>query len=224
MRPTLVVGVMLTALMVLAAPVAAQPADVDVYIAEGVLALDNKQYETAIASFRRALERDPNHVEALYLTGIAHLALDRPADAAPLLERAFAREPRLDSLGYYVGLLRFQNQQYQAALKAFRAGRTNDPNIAQLTSLYAGLSLAALGLPAHGAEEIERAVRMQPASPLTGPAERLRASLATGEAGRRLRASARLGVYADDNARAAPDQANSVVVSELRRSPPAHDR
>ena len=195
---------------------AAQPTEADVDVADGLLALDSKEYELALTHLRRALEKNPNHLEALYLSGLAYLALDRPADAEHVLERAFARNPELDSLGYYVGFLRYQQRQYQAALRAFRAGRTNDPNIAQLTRVYTGLTLAALGRPGLGAEEIDRAVRQQPASPLTGPAEQLRASLAGRETDRRLRASARLSLFYDDNARAAPDPAASVVVRDLR--------
>ena len=195
---------------------AAQPTEADVDVADGLLALDSKQYELALTHLRRALEKNPDHVEALYLSGLAYLALDRSAEAERVFERAFARQPELDSLGYYVGFLRYQKGEYQAALRAFRAGRTNDPNIAHLTRVYTGLTLAALGRPRQGAEEIDRAVRQQPASPLTGPAERLRASLARSEADPRLRASARLGLFYDDNARAAPDPAASVVVRDLR--------
>jgi Tfp pilus assembly protein PilF len=232
--------VALTLLLGPATPAAAQPTEADVFVAEGILALEDKKYEEALQHFRRALQREPDHVEALYYSGVALLAQDKPAEAVPLLERArrqspddaainfqlglvyfalndharaqpllegvFARDPGLDSLGYYVGYLRHQRGDHQGALRAFRAGRTTDPNIAQLTRFYSGLALNALGLPAQAAAEVEQALRLHPASPLTGPAERLRESFAQSRSRERpWRVDARLGFYFDDNVPVRPD-------------------
>jgi tetratricopeptide (TPR) repeat protein len=228
-----------------------------VFVAEGVLALEDKKYDEALAHFRRALAREPDHVEALYYSGVAHLARGRPGEALPLLERAraqspgevsiafqlglahfalsqheraqplleevFAREPSLDGLGYYVGYLRHRKRDYQGALAAFRAGRTTDPTIAQLTRLYTGLALAALGLPEQAAAEVEQALRLLPASPLTGPVERLRRSFQTAAPrDRRFRADVRVGVHYDDNVTVRPEgEPGSPSVHDLRR--PRHD-
>lgn len=232
---------------------AGQPTEADVFVAEGILALEEKQYDQALAAFRRALEREADHIEALYYAGIAYMAQERPAEALPFLERArqkspgepsvafqlglayfalnqyeqagrvleevFAKEPSLDALGYYVGFLRYRKQDYQGALRAFRAGRTADPRIAQLTRLYTGLSLSALGLSAQAAAEVEQALRLLPASPLTGPAERLRDTIvASTRRDRRFHAYVRIGVYFDDNATARPNpHAEDSTVHDLRR-------
>jgi len=233
---------------------AAQPTEADVIVAEGVLALEDKKYDAALAHFRRALEREPDHIEALYYAGVAHMgrgapaealpfleraraqspretsvafqlglahfALRRYAEAAPLLEEVFSGSPELDGLGYYVGYLRYRRQDYQGALRAFRAGRATDPNLAQLTRLYTGLALAALGLPEQAASEVEQALRLQPASPLTGPAERLRESFAASRVrARRFRLGANLGVFYDDNVTARPNpEPLSPTVHELRHA------
>ena len=235
-----------------AGEVAGQPTEADVFVAEGILALEDKQYAQALAAFRHALEREVDHIEALYYAGVALMAQEKPGEALPFLERArqksptepsvafqlglayfalnrydraeplleevFDKEPTLDSLGYYVGFLRYRKQDYQAALRAFRAGRTGDPRIAQLTRLYTGLSLSALGLTTQAAAEVEQALRLLPASPLTGPAERLRDTIvASTRRDRRFHADVRVGVYFDDNATARPrPHAEDSTVHDLR--------
>src|SRR5262249_36601097 len=47
-----------------------QPSEADVFVAEGILALEDKKYDEALASFQRALQREPGHVEALYYAGV----------------------------------------------------------------------------------------------------------------------------------------------------------
>lgn len=241
----------------LPATVAGQPTEADVFVAEGILALEDRQYDQALAAFRRALEREADHIEALYWSGVALMAQAKPAEALPFLERArqksptepsvafqlglayfalnrydraepllqevFARDPSLDGLGYYVGFLRYQKQDYQGALGAFRTGRTTDSRLAQLTRLYTGLSLAALGLSAQAATEVEQALRLLPASPLTGPAERLRDAITTSRAReRRFHVDVRTGFFFDDNATARPNPKNEDAnVHDLRR--PKHD-
>jgi tetratricopeptide (TPR) repeat protein len=223
------------------APAAAQVTDADVYVAEAVLALDDKQWDKALGLLRQALAKEPDHVEALYYTGVAYMgkkqpgeavpvllrarqkaptessiayqlglayvALEQPEPATPVLEEVFAREPGLESLGYYVGFLRYRAGRYKEALEAFRVGRTADPGIADLTRLYTGLALQRLGLSTQAEAELSQVGQLRPASPLTGPAERLKSALATPrEVIRRFRAEARVGFFYDDNAAAEPDE------------------
>ena len=165
----------------MAPPALAQVSEADVFVAEAVLAIDDKQWDRALDLLRQALARAPGHVEALYYTGVAYWASGSPTGAPflrltqayqaapndpsiayqlglayfaleqydraePLLESVFARDPTLPSLGYYVGFLRYRKNKYEEALRAFRAGQTSDPDIADLTRIYAGLSLQKLGL------------------------------------------------------------------------------
>jgi len=249
--------IVLVALLTVAGRAWAQPSEADVFVAEGILALEDKKYDEALASFRRALERESDHVEAQYYAGVTLMAENKAAEAVPFLERArkispgessvayqlglayvgvnryddagslleevYRRDPGLDSLGYYVGYLRYRKENYQGALQAFRAGRTADPNIAQLTRFYAGLALGKLGLPAQAAAEVEQALRLQPASPLTGPAERLRQSFAESRSTeRRFHAYIRLGGFFDDNVSVRPNRhLSSDTVIALRL--PAHE-
>ena len=251
--PAVVVILMAAAAWLAAAtPAMAQLTDADVYVAEATLAIEDKQWDRALDLLRQALAKEPDHVEALYYTGVAYMGKRQPAEAVkyleparqkspadtsiayqlglayvaleqydraqPLLEQAFARDPTLDSLGYYVGYLRYRKEQYQDALRAFRAARTADPTIADLTRLYAGLSLQKLGLPAQAEAEISQIGQLQPASPLTGPAERLKSSLASArETSRRFRAEVKLGGFFDDNAAAEPNQKSHDLAVQLAR-------
>jgi tetratricopeptide (TPR) repeat protein len=235
---------LLAAWLAVASPAVAQVTDADVYVAEAVLAIEDKQWDKALALLRQALERESDHVEALYYTGVAYMGKKQPAEAvavlqrarqkspaetsiayqlglahvaleqyeraAPILEEVFARDPGLESLGYYVGFLRYRAGRYKDALAAFRAGRSADPSIVDLTRLYAGLSLQRLGLSAQAEAELAQIGQLRPASPLTAPAERLKSAIATSrEVVRRFRAEVRAGAFYDDNAAAEPNARRS---------------
>jgi hypothetical protein len=160
---------------------------------------------------------DPKDQTNNFQLGALYFGLQRYDRAQPLLEEVFAANPRLDSLGYYVGFLRYRQRDYQGALRAFRAGTSTDPNIQQLTRFYSGLALGVLGLPEQATAELDEALKIQPASPLTGPAERLRgAVVAARERERRLKIDLRLGFYYDDNVPVNPEQGTDPLVKSLR--------
>lgn len=245
--------VLLAFVLATVAPAAAQPTDADVYVAEAILAVEEQQWDKALELLQRALARNPDHVEALYYTGIARMGKRQPAAAVPVLQRAhqlapkesaialqlgltyialeqfdraaavleelFAREPELDSLGYYVGYLRYRKERYQDALAAFRLARTSDPTVAELTRQYTGLTLHRLGLPAQAESELSQVGQLRPASPVTAPTERLKGAAPTArESPRRFRAVVRAGVFYDDNAGAVPDEkASDPIVVALRK-------
>jgi tetratricopeptide (TPR) repeat protein len=248
-------ALLIAALLAFARPFPAhsQTTEADVYVAQAIVDLDDKKYEDALENLQRALQLEPEHVEALYYTGVVQMARRQPAQAVPFLERArakspsdasiafqlalayfaqqqydrakplledvFRANPSLDGLGYYVGFLRYRDKNYRGALAAFRAGRSSDPEIQQLTRFYTALALGILGLPRQAAAEVEEALRLAPGSPLTGPAERLRDTvLAARGRERRLNAEVRLGFSWDDNVIVRPNEnTHEPVVAELRR-------
>jgi tetratricopeptide (TPR) repeat protein len=240
------------ALLSLPLAASAQQTEADVFVAEAILAYEEKRHEAALALLRQALEIEPRNVDALYYTGLVHLARQRPDLAVEALERArseapadlsilyqlglayfiqeqydraepvltqvFTQRPRTDGVGYYVGFMRYRKKDYQGALRAFAAGTSADPNIQQLTRFYTGLALAILGLPERAAAEVEEALRLQPVSPLTGPAERLRDTiLAARERERRFRAELRLGFLYDTNVSVEPEPSHDPTAESLRR-------
>jgi tetratricopeptide (TPR) repeat protein len=231
--------------------VPAQTTEADVFVAQAIVDIDDGRYDAALTNLARALEIDPDHTEALFYTGVAHSATQRPelglpflqraransptdpviayhlglahfaleqyAEAEPLLTEAFRQRPDLDGVGYYVGFLRYRNKQYRAALDAFRATRTSDPEVQQLAHFYTGLTLGVLGLPEEAAAEVQHALRVAPGTRLIGPAERLRDTVLATRQRDRLSLEARVGVFYDDNVRVIPDaSAGDPLVRDLR--------
>ena len=107
-----------------------QTTEADVYVAQGVLDFDEKRYDEATANFRRALEIEPDHVEALYYLGVVNMAQRRPDQAVAFLERARAKAPADASVAYQLGLAYFAQQQYDKALplldEVFKTNPTQD--------------------------------------------------------------------------------------------------
>jgi tetratricopeptide (TPR) repeat protein len=232
-------------------PAHAQQSEVDVLVAQAVIAYDEKRFPDAIAFLQQALKLDPNNLDALYYAGLTYLALNSPDRAAEVLEKARAKDPtdiqikyhlgvayfsleqydkaeplltevfkerpQLENLGYYVGFMRYRKKDYQGALRALTAGTSSNPDIQQLTRFYAGLSMAILGLPEQAVAEVEEALRIQPSSALTGPAERLRDNIiAARQRDRRLQAELRIGAFYDTNVPVNPRKGSDPLVDILR--------
>jgi tetratricopeptide (TPR) repeat protein len=194
---------------------------VDALYYTGLVRVAQDRLEEAAEAFERARAVAPQDEAVLFQLGVVYFTLSKYDQAQALLENVFARRPSLDGLGYYVGFMRYRQKDYQGALRAFRGGASTDPDIQQLTRFYTGLTLAVLGLPERAAAEIEEAMRLQPASPLTGPAERLRdAVVAARERERRFRIEARFGAFYDDNVSVNPVPSSDPLVQTLRSKSP----
>ena len=108
-------------IVALAAPIslpwraAAQSTEADVYVAQAVLDFSDHKYDEALANLRKALETEPDHLEALYFMGVVLMAKDQPAQATPFLEKARARSPGDPSIAFQLGLAYFAQQQYDQA-------------------------------------------------------------------------------------------------------------
>jgi len=188
----------------------------------GVVNMARGRHAEAIPFLERALAKAPDDVPILFQLGLAHFARQDYDRAQPLLERAFRADPAVDGLGYYVGFLRYRRSDYRGALAALRGGRVSNPERQQLSRLYIGLALAGSGLPAQATAELQEAVRLSPASPVTGSVERLRDTIvASRDKERRLSLEARIGFTWDDNVIVRPvDDTNPPIeplVAEIRR-------
>src|SRR5262245_14189450 len=193
------------------------PANIDALYYTGLVNIALGRYDAAVDALERARRERPGDLSVAFQLGVLYFGMGRYEEAQPLLEEVFRIEPGLDGLGYYVGFLRYRQKDYQGALRAFRAARTTDPEIAQLTRFYSGLALGVLGLPREATAELDEALRLAPTSPLTGPAERLRGSLvATTDEQRRFRAQVRVGVLYDTNVAVIPNVTSDPLVRQLQ--------
>src|SRR5437660_1779079 len=114
------------------ATVFGQTTEADVYVAQAVLDLDEKRYDAALENLRRALELEPDHVEALYFTGAVYAAQKRPDLAAPYRERARTKSPRDPSIAYQLGLVYFAQQQYEKAQPLLEEAFKANPDLDSL--------------------------------------------------------------------------------------------
>ena len=116
MRRAVWAGVALLAIgLVAPAPLDAQPTDVDVHVAEAILAVEDRQWDKALDLLGQALARQPDHVEALYYTGVAYMGKRQPAAAVPVLVRARQQAPTEGAIGLQLGLAYVALEQYDRA-------------------------------------------------------------------------------------------------------------
>jgi len=187
-----------------------------------------RQPALAAEALEKARAKNPTDPNIRLQLGVAYFSQERYEQAEPLLSQLFAEQPRLENLGYYVGFMRYRRRDYQGALQAFRAGTSTNPDIQQLTRFYSGLALAILGLPERAASEISEAIRLHPASPITGPAERLQAAVtpracgdlnpyaAPGTQPSPYHLEVRMGGTYDDNVPVIPNNTPDPLVQILR--------
>jgi tetratricopeptide (TPR) repeat protein len=96
-------------------PAVAQTTEADVYVAQATLDFDDKRYNEALENLRHALQLEADHIEALYYTGLVHMARRQPEQGVPFLERARAKSPTDTSVAYQLGLAHFALQRYDRA-------------------------------------------------------------------------------------------------------------
>jgi len=109
-------ALLLAILTLLAAlPARAQQSEADVFVAQAILAYDDKRFEEALGYLREALAQDPKSVEALYYTGLVYTAQQRLEPAAQALERARTLAPNDFSVRFLLGVAYFAQERYDQA-------------------------------------------------------------------------------------------------------------
>lgn len=184
----------------------------------GLVLMAHQRTDGAVEALEKARRLAPRDLSIQFLLGVAYFALERYDDAEPLLTPVLSERPKTEGIGYYVGLIRYRKKDYQGALRAFRAETSANPNIQQLVRFYSGLTLAILGLPEQAVAEVDAALKLQTGSALTGPAERIRDSIAAArQAERRFHAELRLGWLYDSNVAVNPQSSRDPLAELLRR-------
>jgi len=197
---------------------ALDPKNVEALYYSGLVLMAQQKTEQAVEVLEKARALAPRDQSILFLLGVAYFALERYDQAESPLTQVFNERPQTEGVGYYVGLIRYRKKDYQGALRAFRAETSKNPNIQQLVRFYSGLTLAILGLPEQAVAEVDAALRLQTGSALTGPAERIRDSLASvRDQERRFHAEVRVGFLYDSNVAVIPQPSHDPTAESLRR-------
>ena len=206
------------ALALLKDALALDPKNVEALYYTGLVLMAQQKTEQAVEVLEKARALAPRDLSILFLLGVAYFALERYDQAESPLTQVFNERPQTEGIGYYVGLIRYRKKDYQGALRAFRAETSKNPNIQQLVRFYSGLTLAILGLPEQAVAEVDAALRLQTGSALTGPAERIRDSLAAArDSERRFHADVRVGFLYDSNVAVIPQPSHDPTAESLRR-------
>ncbi len=178
-----------------------------------------QQYAAAQAVLEQAQKLAPQDPDVAFQLGVTYFLQQQYDKAEPLFRQVYAVQPQRVNLGYYLGFLEYRKRAYREALGFFRATVPSDENFAQLTRFYAGLSLSALGFAGQARSEIEEALRLQPTSPLTTPAERFREVLGPAvRAERNFHVDAKVGVYYDSNVAVVPGPSGDIVAQAARQA------
>ena len=108
--------------------------------------------------YRRVLEREPNHSDALHNLGLIALQTGHAADAVNLLRKAVTLAPSAGALSN-LGMALHHSGQTAAAIDAFRAAIRVDPNFA-IAHLNLGLRLADTNRLEEATEALLRAANL----------------------------------------------------------------
>jgi tetratricopeptide (TPR) repeat protein len=194
------------------------PENVNALYYAGLTYMAVEEYAPAQAALEQALKLAPTDVDVAFQLGVAYFLQQQYDKAEPLLRQVYARQPQHQNLGYYLGFIEYRKQNYREALGFLRANVPSDDNFAQLARFYASLSLSALGLAGQARAEIEEALRVQPISPLTAPAERFREVLgAAARAERNFHVDAKVSFFYDDNVSVNPFRSSDLSAEEARK-------
>jgi tetratricopeptide (TPR) repeat protein len=193
------------------------PNSVEALLYQGIVYVAMNRRPEALAAWERARQLRPSDIDVAFQLGALYFAEEHYDRAKPLLQQVHRVEPSRPNLGYYLGFIEYRQKNYRRAIDYLRTNVASDDNFAQLTRLYAGLAMGALGFPAQARAEVEEALRVQPMSPLVLPARRFGEELARAVAReRRLSGELRFGLFYDSNVAVVPDASSDLVATVLR--------
>jgi len=199
------------------------PQSVDALYYQGLVYAALNRPADAQASLEKARELRPTDPDVTFQLGVLYFGQKEYEKAEPFLREVYRADPKRPNIGYYLGfiLLEFRKQDFREALSYFRANVPSDDNFAQLARFYTGLTLARLGSLGEAKAEIDQALRIQPASPLTTPAQRFGEILERAAAQEKFfRGELRFGVFYDTNVPVVPDRSGDGTAQTIRKSQP----
>jgi Tfp pilus assembly protein PilF len=201
---------------------AADPKNAEAHYYTGLILAAQQKPGEAIAALEKARTAAPTDLAILYQLGLAYFGQKEYGKAQGPLEQVFKAAPKTDGVGYYLGHVKFKRDDYTGALAAFRAGASTDPDIQQLTRVYAGYALAAQGKPAEADAEIKQGLAVQGATAVpTTLSDRLKQGVSTAAAAdRRFHAEVQFGILYDTNTAVLPRPSRDPAAEFIREDRP----
>ncbi len=197
------------------------PENVDALYYQGLVHAAMDRPVDALAALGAARKLRPADPDVAFQIGVLYFGQKEYDKAEPFLREVYRADPKRPNIGYYLGFIEFQKQNFREALGYFRANVPSDDTFAQLAGFYSSLTLARLGSPGQAKAEIDQALRLQPASPLTTPAQRLGEILGkAAEQEKFFRGELRLGLFYDTNVPVDPDRSGDVTARAIRAGQP----
>jgi len=193
------------------------PQSADALYYEGLAYAALNRTGEAQAAWEKARGLNPADLDVAFQLGVLYFNRQEYEKAEPSLRQVYGPEPTRPNIGYYLGFIEYRKKNYREALTFLRGNVASDEDFGQLTRFYAGLTLTALGFPREARAEIEDALRLQPVSPLTAPAQRFGEILQrAADREKFFRGEFRLGVFYDTNVPVVPNRSIDDTVNTIR--------
>jgi tetratricopeptide (TPR) repeat protein len=193
------------------------PGNVEALYYQGIVYASLNRFNEAEASFEKARVLRPGNNDIAFQLGALYFNRESYERAEPLLQQVFRSESSRPNLGYYLGFIEYRKKNYREALRFFEANVPSDSHFAQLTKFYSGLAMTSLGFPREGQSHIEQALRLQPTSPLTTPAQKFGEVLQTAAQQEKFfSGELRLGIFYDTNVPVVPTSSGDIVAQAIQ--------
>lgn len=135
------------------------------YQADGIKALEQKQYEIAAASFTKAVEADPKDYSAYFHLGLSQSLMSRDAEAVTSYKKALELKPGLYEAELNLGMSLVNLSRHTEAVPYLRAAAEAKPK--QFRPVYYfGDALLGAGQGAEAEKQFQAALAIDPKSPL----------------------------------------------------------
>lgn len=193
------------------------PQNVEALYYIGIVYLTLNRPAEGQASLEQASALRPGNADISFQLGVLYFNQQNYEKAEPLLRQVHRVDPDRQNLGYYLGFIEYRKKNYREAISFLQANKPSDENFAQLARFYTGMAMTALGLPRQGQTEISEALRLQPVSPLTTPAQRFGEVLQTAaERERFFHGELRFGVFYDTNVPVVPTSGSDLLAQAVQ--------
>jgi len=132
------------------------------YLAKGLLARSQRQYQKAIANFERAIKIAPNSADAHAMIALTHVFAGDPKGGLASIEKAIERNPDHPfNYLYTKGMAQFHLEEFDAAADNFHLALVRNPEFIPARLAYVS-ALSHLGRVNEAEWELEEVLVRQP--------------------------------------------------------------